>query len=33
MRAPGITMMRLPIFTWSTLITSLIIVFAFPFLQ
>ncbi|MFB5661867.1 cytochrome aa3 quinol oxidase subunit I [Alteribacillus sp. HJP-4] len=32
MRAPGMTMMRLPIFTWSTLITSLIIVFAFPIL-
>lgn len=32
MRAPGITMMRLPIFTWSTLITALIIVFAFPIL-
>lgn len=32
MRAPGMTLMRMPIFTWSTLITSIIIVFAFPVL-
>ncbi len=30
MRAPGLTMMRLPVFTWMTLVTSLLIVFAFP---
>ncbi|MEA2531164.1 MAG: cytochrome c oxidase subunit [Thermomicrobiales bacterium] len=30
MRAPGVTMMRLPIFTWSTLIVSILIVLAFP---
>jgi len=30
MRAPGVTMMRLPIFTWATLITSILIVLAFP---
>jgi cytochrome c oxidase subunit 1 len=29
-RAPGMTMMRVPIFTWSTLITSILIVLAFP---
>ncbi|MFZ4452884.1 cytochrome aa3 quinol oxidase subunit I [Salibacterium aidingense] len=32
MRAPGMTLMRMPIFTWSSLITSLIITFAFPIL-
>lgn len=32
MRAPGMTLMKMPIFTWSTLITSIIIVFAFPVL-
>lgn len=32
MRAPGMTLMRMPIFTWSTLITSIIIIFAFPIL-
>ncbi|GLV14653.1 cytochrome ubiquinol oxidase subunit I [Alicyclobacillus hesperidum] len=32
MRAPGMTMMRLPMFTWSVFITSIIIVFAFPVL-
>lgn len=32
MRAPGMTMMRMPMFTWSILITSVIIVFAFPVL-
>ena len=29
MRAPGMTMMRLPLFTWTTLVSSVIIVFAF----
>ncbi|MCL6457665.1 MAG: cbb3-type cytochrome c oxidase subunit I, partial [Gorillibacterium sp.] len=32
MRAPGLKMMRLPMFTWSTLITCVIIIFAFPVL-
>jgi cytochrome aa3-600 menaquinol oxidase subunit I len=30
MRAPGMTLLRMPMFTWTTLITSFIIVFAFP---
>jgi cytochrome c oxidase subunit 1 len=30
MRAPGMSMMRMPIFTWSTLIVSILIVLAFP---
>lgn len=30
MRAPGMTMMRLPVFTWMTLITSFLIIIAFP---
>lgn len=30
MRAPGMKMMRMPVFTWMTLITSFLIVFAFP---
>lgn len=30
MRAPGMTYMRMPLFTWTTLITSVLIVFAFP---
>ena len=30
MRAPGMKMMRLPVFTWMTLVVSLLIVFAFP---
>ena len=30
MRAPGMKLMRMPIFTWSTLITSILIVMAFP---
>jgi cytochrome c oxidase subunit 1 len=30
MRAPGVTLMRMPIFSWSTLITSILIVMAFP---
>lgn len=32
MRAPGMTMMRLPMFTWSVFFTSIMIVFAFPVL-
>lgn len=32
MRAPGMTYNRLPMFTWSILITSIIILFAFPVL-
>lgn len=32
MRAPGMKMFQMPIFTWSTLITSFIIIFAFPIL-
>ncbi|MDP9729099.1 cytochrome aa3-600 menaquinol oxidase subunit 1 [Alicyclobacillus tengchongensis] len=32
MRAPGMTLMRMPMFTWSVLITSFIIIFAFPVL-
>ncbi|MEK4671219.1 cytochrome aa3 quinol oxidase subunit I [Niallia sp. FSL R7-0271] len=32
MRAPGMTLMKMPMFTWSALITNLIIVFAFPIL-
>lgn len=30
MRAPGMTMNRMPLFVWMTLITSFILVFAFP---
>ncbi|WP_454856206.1 aa3-type cytochrome oxidase subunit I [Promicromonospora soli] len=30
MRAPGMTMFRMPIFTWNTLITSLLVIMAFP---
>jgi cytochrome c oxidase subunit 1 len=30
MRAPGMTMMRMPIFSWATLITQILIVLAFP---
>ncbi len=30
MRAPGLTFMRLPMFTWAIFITSAMIVFAFP---
>lgn len=29
MRAPGMTMMRMPLFCWTSLVTSLLIVFAF----
>lgn len=32
MRAPGMTLMKMPMFTWSSLITNAIIVFAFPVL-
>jgi cytochrome c oxidase subunit 1 len=32
LRAPGMTMFRLPIFTWNTLVTSLLVLFAFPIL-
>lgn len=32
MRAPGMTLMKMPMFTWSVLITNVIIVFAFPVL-
>jgi cytochrome c oxidase subunit 1 len=30
MRAPGMTMMRLPVFTWMTLVTAFLIILAFP---
>lgn len=30
MRAPGMTFMRMPMFTWATFITSALILFAFP---
>lgn len=30
LRAPGMTMWRMPIFTWNTLVTSLLIIMAFP---
>src|SRR3954466_13165564 len=32
MRTPGMTMMRLPVFTWMTLVTSFLIVLSFPFI-
>lgn len=32
MRAPGMKMMRLPIFSWSVLITMVMVIFAFPIL-
>ncbi len=32
MRAPGMTLMRLPLFTWTILFTCVLIVFAFPML-
>ncbi|MEK4627690.1 MAG: cytochrome aa3 quinol oxidase subunit I [Solibacillus sp.] len=32
MRAPGMTLFKMPMFTWSALIANLIIVFAFPVL-
>ncbi len=30
MRAPGLTMFRMPIFTWNILVTSLLVLIAFP---
>lgn len=30
MRAPGMTLMRMPVFTWMTLITNILILLAFP---
>jgi cytochrome c oxidase subunit 1 len=30
MRAPGMTFMRLPLFTWSAFVTSALVLFAFP---
>ena len=30
MRAPGMTMMRVPVFTWMTLVTSFLIILSFP---
>src|SRR5690606_14306559 len=30
MRAPGMTFMRMPLFTWTAFVASLIILFAFP---
>ena len=32
MRAPGMTLMKMPMFTWTALITNAIVVFAFPVL-
>ncbi|MDR7074451.1 cytochrome aa3 quinol oxidase subunit I [Fictibacillus barbaricus] len=32
MRAPGMTLFRMPMFTWSALVTMVIIIFAFPIL-
>jgi cytochrome c oxidase subunit 1 len=32
MRAPGMTMFRMPIFTWNILVTSLLVLIAFPIL-
>ncbi|MBB5491759.1 cytochrome c oxidase subunit 1 [Nocardiopsis metallicus] len=32
MRAPGMTMFRMPIFTWNTLLTSVLVLIAFPVL-
>ena len=32
MRAPGMTLMKMPLFTWSVFITLVLIVFAFPIL-
>ena len=30
MRAPGMTMFRMPIFTWNILVTSILVLVAFP---
>ena len=30
MRAPGMTMWRMPIFTWNTLLTAILVIMAFP---
>ena len=32
MRAPGMTMMKMPVFTWTALCTNVLIVAAFPVL-
>jgi len=32
MRAPGMTMFRMPIFTWNTLVTSILVLMVFPIL-
>jgi cytochrome c oxidase subunit I len=32
MRAPGMTMFRMPLFTWSVLVTSMLVLLAFPVL-
>jgi cytochrome o ubiquinol oxidase subunit 1 len=32
MRAPGMTLMRLPLFTWTSVFTNVLIIFAFPVL-
>ena len=32
MRVPGMTMWRMPIFTWNTLVTSILVLLAFPVL-
>ncbi|MGJ0269809.1 cbb3-type cytochrome c oxidase subunit I, partial [Streptococcus pyogenes] len=32
MRAPGMTLMRMPVFTWTALCTNVLIVAAFPVL-
>ncbi|WP_299057802.1 cytochrome c oxidase subunit I [uncultured Nocardioides sp.] len=32
MRAPGMTMFRMPLFVWNTLVTSLLVLIAFPIL-
>ena len=32
MRAPGMTMFRMPIFTWNILVTSILVIIAFPIL-
>jgi cytochrome c oxidase subunit 1 len=32
LRAPGMTMFRMPVFTWNILLTSLLVIMVFPFL-